>query len=296
MNRKGIVFIVVSALIYGFIPVVFLWANREGTNAFTLTFLKSLVSLPLLYLILKIRRVSLRLERQNLWHILFLSGFMLITNLLLSISYLYIDIGTATNTHFFYPIFVLLLSSLLFKVRIQLRQILSILIGIAGILCFFSNFSADTKLGFLLAIASGFTYALYLVFIEQFRLGKKDGFVLSFYMSAFSCLLSLPLSLLPFDQTSFTFLFTPMVLLYVLLLSVLTNLIAIVLLNTGVSLLGSTTVSLLSLAEPVSAYLFGIWLLNQSMSIREFAGCGLIILSLMVLILKRTNPSEKKEN
>ena len=60
---KGIIFTAVSAVIFGFTPVLARISYDGGANGITMTFLRCFLSLPVLFLILKIKGIPLRVEK-----------------------------------------------------------------------------------------------------------------------------------------------------------------------------------------------------------------------------------------
>ena len=69
-----------------------------------------------------------------------------------------------------------------------------------------------------------------------------------------------------------------------LLVSFLASVVANLFLKEGVRILGSTMASFVSLLEPISSILFGVLLLNETVSGIQIAGCIAIIMSIMNLI------------
>ena len=57
---KGIIFTAASAVIFGFTPILARISYDGGANGITMTFLRCLLSLPILFLILKIKGIPLK--------------------------------------------------------------------------------------------------------------------------------------------------------------------------------------------------------------------------------------------
>ena len=66
MKAKGILLPFLSALLYGIAPVFSSKSYPLGSNPITLTFYREFLVLPLLLAVLLLRRVSLRVTRQQL--------------------------------------------------------------------------------------------------------------------------------------------------------------------------------------------------------------------------------------
>ena len=118
MKAKGILFTILSALLFGICPVLSTQSYQLGSNAMTLTLYREVMVLPLLLAALLLRRVSLRVTKRELLT-LFLVGLFCrgATTLMLNIDYLYVGVGTATVLHFMYPVFVAILCRVFFHTQ-----------------------------------------------------------------------------------------------------------------------------------------------------------------------------------
>ncbi len=64
MNKqKGIVFGVLAAFIYGFTPILGKLTCLEGSNTMSLSFYKSLFSLPFLFLVLQSKKIDFKINK-----------------------------------------------------------------------------------------------------------------------------------------------------------------------------------------------------------------------------------------
>lgn len=115
MKSKGIFLTILSAIIFGFTPIIAKITYDLGSNGITLAFLRHAMVIPILYGIIKLQKVSLHITKTQLKNILlvgiFGSGLAILT---LYSSYSYISVGSATVLHFLYPMFVSLLSLVFF--------------------------------------------------------------------------------------------------------------------------------------------------------------------------------------
>ena len=104
---KGICCTLLSAVIFGFTPILVRIAYEGGANSITITFLRAWLALPLLYALMHRRHIPLRLEDSQVKHVLLL-GIVgsCATTVCLYMSYNFISVGMATTLHFIYPILV----------------------------------------------------------------------------------------------------------------------------------------------------------------------------------------------
>lgn len=191
-STRGILLTMLSAVTFGFAftlgPMTY---GEAGSNPVTLTFLRNFLSLPVLLAILWYQGVSLHVSAKELWSLTVLGGIgNAVTTLMLFIAFSLIDVGVATTIHFIYPVFVTIGCVLFYKERLGLQKFIALLIATAGIACFFlgvdmsAGFSGGTFLGLFLAVASGVTYAFYIIYMDKSGLKNQPVFKISFYCSA----------------------------------------------------------------------------------------------------------------
>ncbi len=284
MRKKGIILAFTSSLIYGFIPILSIYAYAEGSDPFSLVFLNTLIVMPLIVVIAYLKKASLKTSWEELSKISLVSIVNLLTNILLSISYVYIGAGTATSLHFFYPVLVVLIIRIIYGTKISNKQRVALFIGIIGVLLFMDVYDINRIIGVTTALASGLTYALYIVWIEKMQLIKINSARLIFYLSLTSIVYMLLFNLLRIDMFTINLDISLLGYFYILLIGILIYVFAMAFVVTGTKLLGSVTISMISLFEPVSSVVFGFLLLNEYVSITNIIGCALIIISIIKLM------------
>lgn len=279
-------------MIYGFIPILSIYAYAEGSNPYSLVFLNALIVMPLIMVLAYIKKASLKTTWIELSKIALVSVVNLLTGILLSISYDYIGAGTASSLGFFYPVFVVIIVRVVYGTKINTSQKLSLLIGSIGIMLFIDIYDIERIIGVIMALASGVTYALYLVWIEKMKLTKINSARLVFYIALTSTIYMFMFSLLGIEIFTINLNINLLGYFYILMIGILTYVFAMGFVVTGTKLLGSVTISMVSLFEPVSAVIFGYVLLNEQVSLKNILGCSLIIISIIILMkVKQKKPN-----
>ena len=109
MKTAGIIFTILSALLFAISPVLVSWTYGWGNNPLTMVLFRNLFVLPVLFVLMKRDHIAVRLPRDQFFQLLFVAAMgSCLTPLLLYSSYTYVGVGTGTTLHFFYPIFVAL--------------------------------------------------------------------------------------------------------------------------------------------------------------------------------------------
>lgn len=276
MRVKGIVFTILSALLFGICPLFSTWSYRLGSNALTLTFYRELMVMPLLLAVLLIRRVSLRVTREQLVAFALVGLFARgATTLMLNIAYLYIGIGTATVLHFMYPVFVALICRALFRERLGRPKCTALLLACVGVVLFLEQGNGDgSLLGVILALGSGVTYASFMVASDKTCLRQTDPFLVTFY-TAGAVVIGMLCANIPLKQIVFAL--PPKAMFYTFLASVGSSFFAVLLLQIGVRYLSATTAAVFSLFEPVSCSIAGAIFLDESFTWKKLLGSIIIL-------------------
>ena len=279
--RKGYIYTALSAIIFGLMPLLTKIIIARGATSLTIAFFRVFYVTIVLFFILKIKKIDLHLEKRDWLSVILTSVFGSgLTIIILNESYNYVDTGIATSLHFLYPLFVAVLCCFFYGEKIKKKQIMSLSFALVGIICFMSK-GNGSLFGYFLAIASGFTYAFYLVKMDKTGLVKMNALKLSFYFALFTTIEIFTINLFVQDVV-----FKMDVIAYglLLVLALSSSFLATVLLQEGVLLLGSTRASFICLLEPVTSMIMGILCLNEALTLNKGLGGLAIIISLIIFL------------
>ena len=281
--KKGYIYTALSAIIFGLMPLLTKIIIARGATSLTIPFFRVFYVTIVLFFVLKIKKIDLHLEKRDLLSAILTSIFGSgLTIIILNESYNYVDTGIATSLHFLYPLFVAILCCFFYGEKIKKKQILSLSFALVGIICFMSK-GNGSLFGYFLAIASGLTYAFYLVKMDKSGLVKMNALKLSFYLALFTTIEIFTMNLF-MQEVVFKMDVLSYALLLVLALS--SSFLATVLLQKGVLLLGSTRASFICLLEPVTSMVVGILWLNEAFTLNKGLGGLAIIISLIIFLKK----------
>lgn len=281
--KKGYIYTALSAIILGLMPLLTKIIIARGATSLTIPFFRVFYVTIVLFFVLKIKKIDFHLEKRDLLSVILTSIFGSgLTIIILNESYNHVDTGIATSLHFLYPLFVAILCCFFYGEKIKKKQILSLSFALVGIICFMSK-GNGSLFGYFLAIASGLTYAFYLVKMDKSGLVKMNALKLSFYLALFTTIEIFTMNLFMQDVV-----FKMDVLSYTLLLvlALSSSFLATVLLQKGVLLLGSTRASFICLLEPVTSMIVGILWLNEALTFNKGLGGLAIIISLIIFLKK----------
>ncbi|WKY46198.1 DMT family transporter [Eubacteriaceae bacterium ES2] len=194
-------------------------------------------------------------------------------------------VGQATMLYFSYPVFVIIIMTLLFKEKLDSRKCLALSLSVTGIL-FLIGFKVDLKTpGFFLALGSGLAYATYLTALQKSQLRLLSSQVIVFYLGCFS-------SLFFGIQNLFNPISLPSVENFVLLflLGVITVFV-LLMVNYAIQSIGSADTSLIIALEAVVTLVFGIVIFHESFTFLTLIGAVLMLLSSITISLSARHPS-----
>lgn len=280
---KGFVYVILSAVMFGTMPLMAKAIYAQGVNSMTLVLLRNCMSLPFLVIAALASGKSLKMSLEDIPSVSCISlvGCCL-TPLLLFNSYQYMDTGVATVFHFIYPGIVVLIEFLFFRKKIKGATILSIILCLVGICLFYTPGKPISTKGSIYAFASGVTYATYVVLLANFKRKELSGWVLSFYISLICtvvllgvCLLTgelmLPASLKGWGLS--------------VLFAIAINVGAVVLFQNGTRIVGGEKASILSTFEPITSVVVGMLVFNEVMGLGTIIGTVLVIAASIFITL-----------
>ena len=193
---KGYILVILSAILFGCMPLITKYIYAEGISRETAVLLRNSLALPVLALLTwrQDRSFAIPVKALPAIGLLALVGYC-ITTLLLYGSYQHIASGTATVFHFVYPVMVVLVEVVFFRKKVHPGTVLAVLLCVGGVCLFYNPNEPLNWTGCALALTSGVTYAVYVVLLAAFRYKQVSGFKLTFYISASCAVLMLAICL-----------------------------------------------------------------------------------------------------
>jgi Predicted permease, DMT superfamily len=281
--------ILTAGCLWGTIGVFVKALSHYGITSMQITFLRALVTAVVLVLFLLITdRKKLKISIRDMWcfvgtglcSIVFFNFCYFQTILLTSLSVAAILLYTA-------PIFVMLLSAVLFHERLTFKKIFALLLAFCG--CILVSGAVGGKTGaispfsLLLGLGSGFGYALYSIF-GRYALRRYGTATVTAYTFVFAAVGSLPFIGAPgLFQTIQQ---SPQSLVPTVLMGLLTSTVPFVLYTAGLKSVQSGKASIIACVEPAVAAIIGILFYQEPFTPTSAAGT-LLVLSAIVLLSVR---------
>lgn len=281
-SLKGIGFTSAAGIIFGAFPIFTTLFVRYGGNVDTFNLYGFLITVAFLAVYIALTRRSFAVPRQMILPLVLAGAANVITRILLTYSYQYLDVGIATTLHFLYPLFAALAGALFFREKLPFYKWIAFVVASAGVSLFATGFGGGELLGIILALTSAVCFALYMLITEKTGLTEMDPVVFVFYVSLVSALGCVGMNLVSGTLVA-AIPFKALVVLIVC--AIVNNVVGFACQQQGVGHLGAAMAALFSLFEPVFSCIFGALFLQQAMSGRSVLGIVIILLCLVTMVV-----------
>ena len=181
-----------GAMLIGFAPIFVKWSMLSSS---AIAFYRMFLALPFLFILNYgvNRRLSFKVNNKSTILYAAFASLAFTTDLTLwHFSMTITSVSNATIIVNSAPIFVAILSFILFKEKLSTGFLFSFVItysGIIGLIYFSNNYANGKLLGDLLCLVAAFFYGVYLLIIS--KLGKENSLNIIFYTTFFCCIFSI---------------------------------------------------------------------------------------------------------
>lgn len=183
------------------------------------------------------------------------------------------------------PIFVMLLSFFLFKEKITVQKVISLIITIIGLGFVTGAFTNSGNLGFkaiLLGLGSGFCYALYSIF-GKLVVDKYNAITITAYTFIIAAIATVPFcGVIPKIENLINF----QGIIAATGLALISTVFAFLSYTKGLSKIEAGKASILATIEPFVAAIVGVFLFHEEFTIDKILGMLLIVFAIILLNLK----------
>lgn len=293
--KAGLIYSLLSATCFGFLAIFFRLGYQENLDTgtmLTLRFFSAFVLLTPYIYAAKRKHITLPLRAVLLAAVcgIFLYG---VQSYCFAASIKYISASTAGLILYLYPLVVMMMAAVIFKNRITVGKILSILLILAGcLLVFYDAFSRMMHpTGLMLATAAMIAFSFYFIFLQK-TLIDIDSTVFSYYVIGFTAL-QCALVYHPNDIFSLSVKQWSIC----LLLGIIPTVFAIMLLYKAIERIGSSYSAIFSSLEPAVTIVASAFLLDEQIEALQIGGVffiigGIVLPNLNTLMKKSRLPAQ----
>lgn len=277
--------VILAGAFWGMISIFVRKLSEAGLSSMEIVCIRmALASLGLFSYLLMKKPFCLRICLRDLWMFAVI-GIVSIT--LHNCCYFYAmqigNVSVVVVLEYTSPIFVMLMSALLFREKITRKKLIALgmvvlgCINISGLLRGKVTVSLSVL---LLGIAGGFLYATYSVF-GTFAAKRYDAMTVAFYSFLFAAISTAPF--LRFSAVVDIFYAKPTLLLWSLGLGVFCTILPYILYTVGLKDLESGRAAILAATDPLVGALIGFLIFQEPVCIERIAGVLLILAAVLLL-------------
>ena len=300
----AVIYVLVAGCMWGCMGVLVRMMGKINLTSMEIVFLRSAVTLIAMIIFLLVKgRGCFYVKIKDLWCFVGTGAFSIaFFNYCYFKTIVYTSLSVAAILLYTSPVFILMMSAILFKERITINKVIAVvfaMVGCAFVIGLVGGESSLSPMGILCGIGAGFGYALYSVF-GRYALNKGySSLTITLYTFVFSTIST-------FFMTSFVEIITKMesvssiligtymdggvggdktalMLAVVVLLILWVTMFPYLLYTKGLSLLDNGTASVVAAVEPVVATLIGIIIYKEEINLYIFVGIGLVLASIILI-------------
>lgn len=281
---KGYSLAAIAAAAYGTNPAFAVPLYGHGMNAVSVLLFRYLMGLPVLAVILAVRRKSFSIKKEEIVPTLILGVLMALSSLTLFESYNYMNSGVASTLLFVYPVMVAVMMIMFFHEKFSISTVICLVVMGAGLMLLMKpqGEASLSLFGCLLVMLSALTYALYIVMVNVSKSVRNIPTTkLLFYVLGWGCLVYVGIiatgSELTVPNENWGWL-------NLLALAVIPTVVSLGCTTRAIQLIGSTPTAILGALEPVSAVVLSVLVLGQQITIQDIIGGSLIVVATTIVI------------
>ncbi len=281
---------IISGMAYGLNPLFAVPLMKAGTSVETILFFRYGIAILCLGAFLLLCKQSFKISLKQAGVLLALGLFYTLSSLFLFGSYNYIPSGLGTTLVFISPTLVALIMVFL-KVVPSWPVWITIFVTFVGVFIMTqSNSTQDINpTGVILALASAFTYSMFIVIINQSKLiAPLSNTLLTFYTLIVGAVIFLA-GILMSDTAITAGLESGMSWLNLLGLAIFPTIVSTATLAIATRNIGATKASVLGVFEPIMAIIVGVVMLGETLTSNIIIGISISIaaVTFMIALTKR---------
>lgn len=289
-KKIGLVLVLITSFCYGTMPAVAQRALQSGLSVETILAFRFVVAIILIWMYVLFQKLPFKLPLKNIGYLLFLGVLTIGTSTFMYESYKYIPGAIASLLVMLYVVLVVIIEIVIGRDKPHLSKLGPVLLASIGLIAVVWTPEGNTSLnplGIIFACMAGLCYALYAIGLGGIGTRATKPEIVTAYsllpvglFSVIRCIANQqPIIPDNFDQWG-----------YALYLAVLSTFIAGICFVKAVKYIGSGNAALINTTEPLIAYVAGIILMSDAISLKATFGGILIIVAIVWL-----NLADKKE-
>ena len=282
-NYKSTIYVLLAGILWGIISIFVRHLSAIGFSSFSILTLRSVFAVLIMSIFFLVTDKSLfKIKIRDVWYFLG-TGILSLTFFSFCYFTTILSSGAAIAVVLLYtsPIFVLILSAILFKEKITGKKIVALVFTFVGCVLVAGLVSKGNSLSItslLIGLGAGFGYALYSIF-SRLALKKYKPLTITFYTFVFSGISTLPF----LRYADIQKMAEPSVWFYVLGIALVCTVLPYIFYTYGLSKMETSKAAIIVTIEPLVGCLLGIFAWGEPISFQKILGIVLIFVSIVIL-------------
>ena len=275
-----------AGILWGLLSLFVRTLSAAGLDAVQITCIRMAVAAPALMLFTAIRsRDKLPIRLRDIWMFV---GTGIVSIVLFNVCYFYTlirsEASVAVILLYTSPVFILLLSAVLFREKITPLKLIALVMTVLGcvLVAGLTGAAPITPFVLLTGLASGLFYGLYTIF-GRFALRKYDALTVTAWTFLLGLIGSAPVSR-PGEIVRILAA-QPSLLIWCIVVGLLCTVMPFLLYTWGLARMESGKAAILAAVEPMVGAVIGMTILHESRSMPKIAGILLILTAIVLLNL-----------
>lgn len=289
-RNKGAMLVIIAGISWGLISIFIRQFNKASLDSWDIMFYRSWVSAFMLFIyFILVDRNLLKFELKDIW-MFFGTGIFSLTFFSFCYFNSIIALGTSVAVVLLYtsPIFVLVMSIIFFKEKINRNKLIAVAMTFAGCVLvtgIIGGGSGETISagGIIIGLGAGFGYALYSIF-AGFAMKKYSSLTITFYTFLFSGIsvffIKNPIEII--GRTDIRL--AP----YIIGIAFVCTVLPYITYTAGMKQMDISKAAVLVTVEPLVGALIGIFVWKEPAGVFKIIGI-ILILSAVVMLSKNDN-------
>ena len=279
-NIVGVLLVALSAASFGLLPIFAKLAYSAGTSTYTLLFLRFSVAAAFLFLLIFLKKLPLPSKRDML--IFFLLGAVgYVGHSLCYFTALnHASAGIVSLLFYTYPALVMVGSATFFKEKITIQKVSALGLAMVGAFIIIGAEFQFKLFGIVLSVLAALLYSVHILISSKDvkeGMGIQSSAFISFGAAVAYGAMNLFMGFTPPTQVNGF--------IAVAMIAMISTVLALWSLFTGLEKTGPSTASLVSILEPVVTVLSSVIILSEEITVNTILGGSLVLISLLVTML-----------
>jgi drug/metabolite transporter (DMT)-like permease len=277
-NLSGVIFVCISAIAFGCMPLFAIYAYGAGVDPVTLLFLRFLTAGLFMLLVMLVKKITFP-RGISLAGLVGMGAIGYVGQSLCYFNALTLaSAGLVALLLYLYPALVTAFSAVIFKEPITRVKVLALLLALGGAILVIGPGWEGQPLGVILGIGAALIYSLYILtgnrILRDVPVFPSSAVIMMSAGAAFGLLAAFQGLHLPVNLGGW---------MAILGLTIFSTIIAILTFMAGMQRVGPTNAALLSTLEPAVTVALAALLLGESLTMLKILGGGLILAAVLIL-------------